>query len=103
MKTFSPGRFSETRLLFFMALFRMGYFGAAHGWRWWAKRHPFTKICHTYPAMIKLGTVIAYLELTTEMKHVVHPLNSADISIFSSGIVNFCYIKKYRYRLHFNT
>ena len=34
------------------------------------------------------------------MNHVTHPLSSADISIFSSEISKFCYIKKYRYRLH---
>ena len=33
----------------------MDLFNAAHG-----KGH--TKICHTYPAMMKLGTVIPYLE-----------------------------------------
>ena len=27
-----------------------------------AKRPPLPKICHTYPTMIKLGTVIAYLK-----------------------------------------
>ena len=32
-----------------------------------------------------------------------HSLISADISIFSQEISNSCYIKKYRYRLHFNT
>ena len=37
------------------------------------------------------------------MNHVTHPLNSADISIFSPDISKFCYIKKYRYRLHFDT
>ena len=35
--------------------------------------------------------------------HVTHPLNSADISIFSPEISKFCYIKKYRYRLHFGS
>ena len=30
------------------------------------------------------------------------PLSSADIRIFSPEIGNFCYIKKYRYILHFN-
>ena len=30
-------------------------------------------------------------------------LNSAEISIFSPEIINFFYIKKYRYILHFNT
>ena len=31
----------------------MGFFGAAHGWG-------IPKICHTYPTMMKLGTVIPY-------------------------------------------
>ena len=83
-----------------LALFRMGIFGAAH--RWWggrggAKRLPLPKICHTYPAMIKLGTVIPYLKkIQKYINHVTHPLSSADISIFSPEITRFCYIKKYR-------
>ena len=36
------------------------------------------------------------------MNQVTHPLNSADISIFSLEISKFCHIKKYRYRLHFD-
>ena len=39
----------------------MGFFGAAHGWRG-PKRPPLPKICPTYPAMMKLGTVIPYLK-----------------------------------------
>ena len=31
-----------------------------------------------------------------------HLLSFADINIFSPEIGNFCYIKKYRYALHFN-
>ena len=27
------------------------------------KRHPLHKICHTHPAMMKLGTVIPYLKM----------------------------------------
>ena len=42
-----------------LTLFRMGFFGAAHGWRG-PKRPPLPKICPTYPAMMKLGTVISY-------------------------------------------
>ena len=41
-----------------LTLFRMGFFGAAHGWRGGAKRSPLPKICHTYPTMMKLGSVI---------------------------------------------
>ena len=39
----------------------MGFFGAAHGWRG-GKKAPLPKICHTYPTMMKLGTVIPYLK-----------------------------------------
>ena len=39
----------------------MGLFGAAHGWGG-PKRPPLPKICHRYPAMMKLGTVIPYLK-----------------------------------------
>ena len=37
------------------------------------------------------------------MNHVKDPLSPAGIDIFSSEICNFCYIKKYKYRLHFKT
>ena len=37
------------------------------------------------------------------MNHVTHPLSSVDISIFSPEIRKFCYIKKYRHRLHIDT
>ena len=36
------------------------------------------------------------------MNHVRHHLRSADISIFSTDIGKFSYIKKYRYRLHYD-
>ena len=45
-----------TRLL---TLFKMGFFGAPHGWGG-QKRPPLPKICCTYPTMMKLGTVIPY-------------------------------------------
>ena len=47
---------------------RMGIFGTAHVWE-----HP--KICHTYPAMVKLGTIIPYLKKiqnTYESRHTPH-------------------------------
>ena len=43
-----------------LTLFRMGIFGAAH--RWGGKETPLPKICHTYPTMMKPGTVIPYLK-----------------------------------------
>ena len=46
-------------LLQLLTLFTMGLLGAAHGWEWVSKR-PRPKICHTYPTMMKLGTVIPY-------------------------------------------
>ena len=40
-------------------ILRMGFFGAAHGWREGGqKRAPLPKICPTYRTMMKLGTVI---------------------------------------------
>ena len=39
----------------------MGFFGAAHGYGG-GQKGPFPKVCHTYPTMMKLGTVIAYLK-----------------------------------------
>ena len=67
------------------------------------QKGPLPKICHTYPTMMKLGTVIPYpKKIQKYMNHVTHPLSSADISIFSPEISKFCYIKKYRYRLYFD-
>ena len=68
------------------------------------QKGPLPKICHTYPTMMELGTVIPYSKkIQKNMNHVIHPLSSADIGIFSSEISKFCYIKKYRYRLYFDT
>ena len=39
-----------------LTLFRMGYFGTAHGWG--GKKAPHPKICHIYSTMTKLDTVI---------------------------------------------
>ena len=49
------------------------------------KKGPLPKICYTYPAMVKLCTVIPYK---------THHLSSPN---------KCCYIKIYRYKLHFNT
>ena len=40
----------------------MGIFGAGHEWVGRAKRLLLPKICHTYPTMMKLGTVIPCLK-----------------------------------------
>ena len=54
-----------------LVLFRMVVFGTAHGWeggicvadfREGGLFAPLPKICHTYPTMMKLGTVMMYLK-----------------------------------------
>ena len=47
----------------FLTLFRMYFFGTSYRWvgEGGAKGYTLPKICHTYPAMMKLGTVIPYL------------------------------------------
>ena len=40
-----------------LTLFRIGFFWDAHGW---GGKTPLSEICHTYPAMMKPGTVILY-------------------------------------------
>ena len=88
----------------FLTLFRMGIFGAAHGWGPERPLPPLPKICHTYPSMVKLGTVIPYLKKIQKIyKSCDISLSSTDISIFSTEISKFCYIKKYRYKMHFGT
>ena len=74
-----------------LTLFRMGIFRAAH-----------PKICHTYPTMMKLGTVIPYpkkIQKIYESRDT--PLEFCWHQHFSPEISKFCYIKKCRYRLHF--
>ena len=44
-----------------LTLFRMGFFGAVHGWGG-SKKAPLLRIYHTYPAIMKLGTVMPYLK-----------------------------------------
>ena len=46
---------------YFLTLFRMGIFGAGHGWEG-GKKAPLPKICHTHPTMMKFSTVIPYLK-----------------------------------------
>ena len=64
------------------------------------------KTCHTYPTMIKGGTLIAYIKKIQERYKSrgksLNPSDFADIGIFLPKISKFCYIKKYRYRLYFD-
>ena len=87
-----------------LTLFRVSIFGAAQGWAGEAKRSPLPKICHTYPTMMRPGTVVLYvkkIEKIYELRDT--PLEFCCRQLFSPKISDFCYIKKYRYRLHFNT
>ena len=66
----------------------------------------FPKICDPYPTMIKLGTFITYLKKIQKIyksRDTHLKLSRLTSGFFSSEISNFCYIKKNRYRLHFNT
>ena len=46
----------------------MDIFGAAHGWGGeGGKKVPLPKICHSYPTMMKRGTVIPYLKKIQEI------------------------------------
>ena len=56
--------------------------------------------------ILQWNLVQLYLTLKKSKKYLnrlTDPLSSADISIFSPEISNFCYIMKYRYRLRFYT
>ena len=72
----------------------MGIFGTAH--EWGTKNAHLPKICDTYPTIIKLGTVIPYLEKIQKV------YESRDTHMFSLENSKFCFAKKYRYRLYFN-
>ena len=55
---------------------------------------PRPKICHAYSTIMKLGTVIPYLEKIYEyMNLVTHLFVFADISTFLPEISKFCNIK----------
>ena len=58
-----------------LTLFRMGFFRAA-------QKAPLPKICHTYPAMMKLGTVTPYLKKIPKL-YESRDTPPAEISIFS--------------------
>ena len=86
-----------------LTLFRIGFFGAAHGRGVAESSPPYLKSVINILQWWNLAQL--YLPLKKSKKHinhVTHPLRSTDISNFSLEISKFCYIKKYMYRLHFN-
>ena len=69
-----------------------------------SKKALFLEICHTYPTVMKFATVIPYL------KKILKTCRSRDTPLefcwhqhFSPEISNFCWIKKFWCRLHFDT
>ena len=56
---------------FTLTLFRIGVFGAAHGW--WQGDLSLPKMCHKYPGITKILTVICYLgRLKKHINYVKH-------------------------------
>ena len=47
------------------------------------------EMCHTYPAMKNLGTVVPYLKKIQKIIHLTHPMSFSGISTFSMEIWNF--------------
>ena len=86
--------FWKKSVFFALTLFRIGLFGAAHGWEGGGGQKnpspPLPKICYTYPAIIKLGTVMPYLRKIQKIyeSRDIH-FEFADISIFHRKSENF--------------
>ena len=60
----------------------------------------FPKICHTYPAKMKLTQLYLTQKRPKKyMNHLTHSWSSANISVFLSEISKLCSIRKYKYRL----
>ena len=84
-----------------LTLFMISFLRAPAGW---GKSPTFLKICHIYSKMLKFGTVIHCQKTSKKnINHVAHPLSSADIINFLPEVTNFSYLKKYKYKFHFNT
>ena len=58
------------------------------------KKASLPKICHIYPTMVKLGTVIPYLKKLQKL----YESHDTPQAFFLLEISKFCYINKYRYR-----
>ena len=67
----------------------MTLFGGTHGCGsggWGGKKTPTPKTCHTYPTIMKLGTVMSYLKkMQKAINLVTHLLSSANMSTFFIG------------------
>ena len=68
-----------------------------------AKRPPsLISVTHILQLWNLAQLYLTYRRSKKYINHVTQPMSSADISIFSPEISKFCYIKKCRYRLHFD-
>ena len=68
------------------------------------KSNPLWNLSHiSYNDQTWHSYTLPKVDPKNNMNHVTHSLISAEISIFSPEINKFCYIKKYRYRLYFDT
>ena len=81
----------------------MGLFRAAHGWEEAKNVTLSQNLSHISYNDETLHGYTVLLKIQKHMNHATQPLSSAVITIFSLEISNFCDIKKYRYRLHYNT
>ena len=81
-------------------LFKMGFFGAAHGWG--VQQGPTPLPIKSYKNETWHSYTVPKEDPKKDMNHVTHHLSSADISTFSPAIGKFCFIKRYRYRFHFD-
>ena len=79
----------------------MGLFGVTHG-RGETQKAPLKPVTQILNGETWHSYTLPKENPKKYINHVTYCLSSADISIFSTEISNFCYIKKYGYRLHFN-
>ena len=81
----------------------MNIFGDDHGWGGGGKKTPLPKICYTYPTLMKLVTVIPHLKRIQKIYESRDTLPEFCLhQHFSPEISKLRYVKKYRYRLHFD-
>ena len=84
----------------FLTLFRMGLFGTAYGWE--GQKAPLPTVCQTSCNNETWHSIPYLKKIQKTYKLRDRPLDFCWYQHFFTGISNFCYIKKYRYRLHFN-
>ena len=86
-----------------LTLSRVDFLGSTHGW-WETKWFALSKICHTYPTTLKLGTVIPYVNKIQKpiklrdtplefcQHHDLFHQNSATFAIWRNAVVDYILI-----------